>query len=255
MTSPFTLPGRERAASSAPGTTAVSTVPPVPAYLRIQRTLLAACIILAPVSITLYLVAWSGNGRQPLVASAAAGATGNIFHMIGGVAASFFLPLGYLGMSLLGMRRAPGLATLCAALSLVGWIPWAALMGPDALAIDINQIGSTPQLTALWAQFNGGPVMSTFLLIYVVGHLLSAVLIGIMLGRLRVIPMWAAWAFVLTSPLTIVLFPIHSLVVQDMLKYLICALWIIGALPAAFAMLTGRSQLGAGLVAPTASDA
>ena len=228
------------------GRTSESAVPHVPTYLRVQRVLLAICIVLAPLSITLYLVSWPGNGRAPLLASAAAGSTGNILHFIGGVAAAFFLPLGYLGMSLLGMRRAPGLATLCAALSLVGWIPWAALMGPDALAFDINQMGSTPQLTVLWAQFNGGAVMSTFLLIYIVGHLLSAVLIGAMLGRLRIVPVWAAWAFALTSPLTIALFPIHSsLLVQDVLKYLICVLWIAGAFPAALAMLTGKSHLGA----------
>jgi hypothetical protein len=211
-----------------------------PNYLKTQRALLAACIALAPLSITLYLVSWPGNGRQPLLATAAAGSTGNMLHFIGGVAASFFLPLGYLGMSLLGMRRAPWLATLCAALSLVGWIPWAALMGPDALAFDINQLGSTPQLAGLWAQFNGDAVMSTYLLIYVVGHLLSAVLIGVMLGRLRIIPVWAAWAFALTSPLTIVIFPVHILAVQDALKYAVCVLLIIGAIPAAVAMLNGR---------------
>ena len=214
-----------------------------PVSLAIRRTLWAACILLAPLSITLYLVSWPSNGRAPLLASAAAGSTGNLLHFIGGIAASFFLPLGYLGMSQLGMRRAPGLATVCAALSLIGWIPWAALMGPDALAFDINRMGSTTQLTALWAHFNGGAIMSTYLLIYIVGHLLSAVFIGVMLGRLRLIPAWAAWAFALTSPLTIVLFPFHitSLVVIDGLKYLICALWIVGAFPAALAMLKGRS--------------
>ncbi len=212
---------------------------PTPAHLTWQRRLLAACIILAPLSITLYLVAWAGSGRQPFVASALAGQTGNTLRLIGAVAASFFLPLGYLGMSLLGMRRAPGLATLAAALSLVGWIPWAALIVLDDLAITITQTGSPSQLTALWAHLNGDPVMSTFLLIYVIGHLLSAVLIGFMLGRLRLIPVWAAWAFALTSPLTILVFPVHNVVFQDALKYLICALWILGAIPAAFAMLKG----------------
>lgn len=221
---------------------------PEPVALKVQRTLLAACIALAPLSITLYLVTWPGNLRQPLIASAAAGLTGNILHFIGGVAAAFFLPIGYLGMSLLGMRRAPGLATLCAALSLVGWIPWAALMGPDALAFDINQLGATPARSALWAHFNGDAVLTTFLLIYIVGHLLSAVLIGIMLGRLRIIPAWAAWAFALTSPITIAIFPIHNLIAQDVLKYLVCALWIVGAMPAALAMLRGSGQSGAALI-------
>ncbi|HEY7358469.1 MAG TPA: hypothetical protein VH590_18435, partial [Ktedonobacterales bacterium] len=159
-----------------------------------QRIALAACIILAPLSITLYLVSWPGNLRQPLIATAMAGPTGNILHFIGAIAASFFLPLGYLGMSLLGMRRAPWLATISAALSLVGWIPWAALMGLDDLAYDIDQIGSTSQFAALWTHFNGDVVMTIYLLIYIIGHLLSAVLIGIMLGRLRLVPAWAAWA-------------------------------------------------------------
>jgi len=208
-----------------------------------QRLSLAACILLAPLSITLYLVSWEGNQRAPLtplITSAMPGPTGNTLHFIGAIAASFFLPLGYLGMSLLGMRRAPWLATISAALSLVGWIPWAALMGLDDLAYDINQIGSTGQFAALWTHFNGDPVMTIYLWIYVIGHLLSAVLIGFTLGRLRLIPAWAAWAFALTSPLTIVIILVHTLIFQDVLKYLICALWIIGAIPAALAMFTNK---------------
>jgi len=224
-----------------------------PAYLIWQRRLLAACIILAPLSISLYLIAWSGTGREPLVASAMAGSTGNALRLIGAVAASFFLPLGYLGMSLLGMRRAPGLAFICAALSLIGWIPWAALIVLDDLAVRINQTGSTPQLDALWARVNGDPVLTTFLLIYVVGHLLSAVLIGFMLGRLRIIPAWAAWAFALTSPLTILIFPIHNLAFENAVKYLICLLWIAGAIPAALAMLQGRGPLFAAPEGPSGS--
>ncbi|GLV54460.1 hypothetical protein KDH_13070 [Dictyobacter sp. S3.2.2.5] len=165
-----------------------------------QRLLLAACIILAPLSITLYLVTWDGNLRDPLAASAAASPTANILHLIGGMAASFFLPSGYLGMSLLGMRRAPWLATLSAALSLIGWIPWAALMGLDDLAYDIVQSGATSQFADLWRHFNGDTFMTAYLLIYIIGHLLSAILIGFMLGRLRIIPAWTAWAFALSSP-------------------------------------------------------
>src|SRR5689334_15375514 len=97
------LPDRERTESSG-DMAPESAVPPMPTYLRPQRALMAACILLAPLSITLYLVSWPGNGRAPLVASAAAGSMGNVLHFIGGIAASFFLPLGYLGMSLLGMR-------------------------------------------------------------------------------------------------------------------------------------------------------
>jgi hypothetical protein len=86
------------------------------------RPLLAACIILAPLSITLYLVAWIGTGREPLVIAARAGATRDTLRLFGAVAASLFPPPGYLAMSLLGMWRMPRLATSCAALSLIGWI-------------------------------------------------------------------------------------------------------------------------------------
>ena len=221
---------------------------PLPAYLKVQRMLLAACIILAPLSITLYILAWpenpapvvTGTEAAPITTSIMAGPMGNTLHFIGGIAASFFLPLGYLGMSLLGMRRSPWLATLSAALSLVGWIPWSALIGIDDLAYDIAQAGSTPQLAALWTHFNSDPVMLTYLLIYIIGHLLSAVLIAIMLGRLHLVPAWAAWAFALTSPLTIVYFSVHVIVVRYVLRYLICALWIIGAIPAALAMLNNK---------------
>src|SRR5438477_1450489 len=118
---------------------------PVSSAFTFQRMSLAACIILAPLSITLYLVSWAGNQREPLIASAMAGPTGNTLHFIGGIAASFFLPLGYLGMSLLGMRRAPWLATISAALSLVGWLPWSALMRLDDLPYYITPPPLTPQ--------------------------------------------------------------------------------------------------------------
>jgi len=209
--------------------------------LKVQRTALAASIILGPLSVALFVLSWPANLREPIVASAMAGPVGNTLHFIGGIAASFFLPLGYLGMSLLGMRRAPWLATISAALSLIGWIPWSALIGIDDLAYDIARAGSPPQLVALWTQFNSDPVMLTYLLIYIIGHLASAVLIGILLGRLRLIPAWAAWAFALTSPLQILyFFPSPILALRDVLRYLICALWIIGAIPAALAMLTNK---------------
>jgi hypothetical protein len=234
-------------AVSAPAPSALA-----PTSFAVQRRLLAACIVLAPLSLALYVLAWPENPAPvafnatqaaPIQTSLLAGPTGNLLHFIGGVAASFFLPLGYLGMALLGLRRAPGLATLGAALALVGWIPWSALIGIDALAADIAQAGPTPQLAALWTTFNSDPVMLTYLLIYVIGHLLSAVLIALMLGRVRLVPAWAAWAFALTSPLTILYFAQHMIAVRYVLRYLLLALWIVGTIPAALAMLRNNDGI------------
>src|SRR2546421_11839417 len=146
---------------------------PVSTAFIFQRISLAACIILAPLSITLYLVSWAGNLREPLIDSSMAGPTGNTLHFIGGIAASFFLPLGYLGMSLLGMRRAPWLATISAVLSLVGWIPWAALISLDDLAYTIDSGGSPAHLVPPLKHFNRGPRIAALLLIVNLGHLLS----------------------------------------------------------------------------------
>src|SRR5205085_10337002 len=116
---------------------------PQPDPFNLPRKLLAACILLGPLSLTLYVLAWPENPAPvvfnsttaaPVVTSSMAGPTGNVLHFIGGIAASFFLPLGYLGTSLLAMRRSPRLAPLCAALSLVGWLPWSALIGIADLA-------------------------------------------------------------------------------------------------------------------------
>jgi hypothetical protein len=234
---------------------AVSTPAPsalTPSPFAVQRRLLAACIVLAPLSLALYILAWPENPAPvafnatqaaPIQTSLLAGPPGNLLHFLGGVAASFFLPLGYLGMALLGLRRAPGLASLCAALALVGWLPWSALISLDALAYDIAQAGPTPPLAALWTTFNSDPVMLTYLLIYVLGHLLSAVLIALMLGRLRLVPAWAAWAFALTSPLTMLYFAQHIIEVRYLLRYLLLALWLIGTFPAALAMLRNNDWI------------
>jgi hypothetical protein len=67
------------------------------------------------------------------------------------------------------------------------------------------------------------------------------VVIGYMLGRLRLVPVWSAWAFILTSPLTFPIILVHNVGFQDVLKYLLCILWIVGALPAARVMLKNKA--------------
>ena len=48
------------------------------------------------------------------------------------------------------------------------------------------------ELAALWTTFNGDAIMTIYLLIYIIGHLLSTVLIGFMLGRLRLVQLLIA---------------------------------------------------------------
>lgn len=218
MTQSYTPPGQGKAV-------------PLPAYLKLQRRFFAVCIALAPLSVIIYAVSWARSSNGTSIATV--GASANLLHFVAGFLASFCLPLGYLGMALLGMRRSPWLATFSAGLALVGWIPWPALMGIDDLSLQIVQVGNTPQLTALWERFNADPLMSAYLYTYIIGHLLSAVLLGIMLGRARLVPLWAAWALALSSPITILAFPTKN----PILGILLLVLLTIGMLPAAYAML------------------
>ena len=75
-------------------------------------------------------------------------------------------------------------------------------------------------------------------------HLLCAVLVGIALGRARIIPIWAATALVISSPLLIIGFPIHLTFYQAALLFGSLALLFIGSVPAALAMLKRTGEGG-----------
>ncbi|BCL79978.1 hypothetical protein ccbrp13_24430 [Ktedonobacteria bacterium brp13] len=216
----------------------------LPLYRRVQHRLLGLCILLAPLTLTVYLMTWvnvnvSGSSLTYSQSIAAVGAFANQIHMIFGILATIFLPLGFFGMALLGMKRAPWLATISAIFALVGWAPFGAIISLDILAYDVARVGSIPQLVTLWGQFNADPFIMTYQYIYIIGHLISAILLGILLGRTRLIPAWTAWAFALSSPVTMLLFTFH---VVTQLEWIVCALFIIGALPAALAMWNSKGD-------------
>jgi hypothetical protein len=64
------------------------------------------------------------------------------------------------------------------------------------------------------------------------------VLLGFALGRTRLIPGWAAWAFAISSPLQIVTFILH------MLPIILIAfvLWFLASIPTALALLHAKGE-------------
>ncbi|HEV2661989.1 MAG TPA: hypothetical protein VGU68_15370 [Ktedonobacteraceae bacterium] len=221
----------------------------LPVYRRVQHRLLGICILLAPLTVSIYIMTWitirgsSATYHDSLTyiqSVAALSNSINTIHLTFGILATIFLPLGYLGMAMLGMKRAPWLATISAIFALVGWAPFGAIISLDILAYAVARGGSIPQLVTFWGQFNADPFIMTFQYIYIIGHLISAILLGILLGRTRLIPAWAAWAFALSSPATMFLFAFHLF---PQLVWIVCALLIIGALPAAFAMWNGKGNV------------
>jgi hypothetical protein len=83
--------------------------------------------------------------------------------------------------------------------------------------------------------------MGVLTVTYVLCHLTAFVVLGVALGRARLIPGWAAWALILTSPITIIAFPTH----QQGLLYVVAALWTAGSIPAALAVWRNRAAAAA----------
>lgn len=83
-------------------------------------------------------------------------------------------------------------------------------------------------------------------LVYIVGHLAAYVILGIALRRAAVIPSWAAWCLVASSPLLIAAFALPGGLGRTPLAVagLSVAILILGSLPAAGAMLRERAPGG-----------
>jgi hypothetical protein len=90
--------------------------------------------------------------------------------------------------------------------------------------------------------------MTVFLDLFIVGFVVGPTLLGIALGRARVIPLWAASAIVLSRLLLIIAFPAH--LNSSYVEPVAYGLFFLGSIPAALAMLKFREKEGS---APTSS--
>ena len=206
-----------------------------------RHAVYAATMLLAPALLipgTLFNPAVGGirAGAANIAANAAADPTTNQLHIAVYVLETFVLPASVVGLAGLALRRSPWLATIGGGLGLIGWLPWSALAAQDDLTFQMAQMGGGPQFVELWNRFTTDRTMGALTLIYVICHLSGYVLLGIALARARIIPPWAAWSLVLTSPITLIAFPTHL----HELLYLVIALWFVGSVPAAVAVWRSR---------------
>lgn len=181
----------------------------VPVQLRLRQYALAVSVVGGPLA---FLVGGmlsptiSRDGQTLITANIKADQALNVTHLWAFVVGSFLLPVSVLGLAQLVYRQSPKLAATGAVLGLVGWLPLAALTALDGLIYTMAEQPGSTSYTGLLNAFYGGPMMMTFLIVYIVGHLLTYVLLGIALDRARAIPRWAAWAIVASSPLTMLMF-------------------------------------------------
>lgn len=182
---------------------------PVPGLQRVVRLLAAVAVVGGPLGYLLGGVlepAAHADGQVTIAANAAANPAANTAHLAAFMIASFLLPVGVAALAWLAHRDAPFLATIGGILGVLGWLPFSALTALDDLAVAMARAPRVVSYAALWDDFAYDAVMNTYLIVYILAHLVAYVLLGIALHRARVVPAWAATAMVASSPVLIAAF-------------------------------------------------
>lgn len=212
----------------------------LPAYRKVQRVFFAMCLILGPLLMILSVFlnpdrTVDSNSGSAVIAARMAIGTGlspvDFFIM---VTELFLLPFGALGMTLLAMRRSPWLASIGGFLSITGYMAFVVFVGQEVQSRLMAQMGGGQQLATLWDRFNTDPVITAYLYIFVIGMLIGPMLLGIGLGRKRLIPMWAMWALILRVPLQVAGFLTH---IGLSIEFVTFGLLLVGSIPVALALL------------------
>jgi hypothetical protein len=184
-----------------------------PAYRRVQRAILALCIVAAPLA----LASWFAlcpqtsdpacpNVQDPAAAVAAFRGVDALhlrLFLIVSALAPYVAPVGHLGLGLVAMRRAPWLATLGILCGWVGSVPWgftADSMFYFAAAVRLGQDAAFALLHSRQGLF-AFPELIIVAGGWVIGHLLGYILLGAALLRARAAPRWAGWLIIAGAPL------------------------------------------------------
>lgn len=216
-----------------------------PLYLKLHRAFFALCLLLAPLTVSLWfgLCPEYGNPACPVgtATTLAAFRAANplllqLFFVLAFIS-TYIYPLSYIGLGRLAMKRSPWLSSIGIVLGFIGSAVWSLLMGESFWVNAAAQVNGNAQFFVLgktyvsnWAVFamHGG---------WIIGHLFGYVLLGIALLRARVIPRWAAWLLIV-SPL--LMGPLAYGTGLGLLQVLGYVLVFIGSVPAAIALLKRR---------------
>jgi hypothetical protein len=203
----------------------------------LRRIATAISIVLGPLTVGIVRatvpLASSSGGKGAIAAMAANPAMARI-ELTAGVIATLFLPFAIVGLTRLVVRRAPVLALLGGSLALVGWAMVPMLVTSDAMTYEMARLGANQaQFAALWEQLNENFAVNMLFTVFLVGHELGTLLLGIGLARARVVPLWAAAAVVIG----IVLHPVSFVVGNRLVDILAYALITAGCVAAARAVL------------------
>jgi hypothetical protein len=113
------------------------------------------------------------------------------------------LPLGVLVVGAVAVRARPVLGTVAAVVAWIAFANLAFLVGPDQIALAGVEAGLPATSTAALLEASvAHPVSTVATTVWVLGHILGTVLLGVALWR--TIPVWAALALIVSQPLHLV---------------------------------------------------
>jgi hypothetical protein len=219
-----------------------------PVYRKLHRVFFAACIILAPLTLSFWFGLCPTSAGDPacpdqgssLAVFADFRATSPLFmqiFLVLNLIIPYLYPLSYIGLGLLAMKRSPWLATIGMACGFAGSIVWGLIAGQIALLNGMAQMNPNPVFVIIENHYYSNWTTLTFAAAWLFGHMLGYVLLGIALARAHVIPLWAASLIVISAPL---MGPIAYGSGLGLLQILGYVLVFIGSVPAALAMLKLR---------------
>jgi hypothetical protein len=221
----------------------------VPLIYRLHRWLFAVCIVLGPLTMSL----WFGlcpqfgdpgcpnGGASPDVYVAFRTMNPQLMQafLFITLLTPYVFPLSYLGLGLLAMKRSPWWATVGIAFGLVGSLPFGGVVAAQiSLIYGMAQMSYNPIFATIEQHFPNW-MISTLGVGWGLGHQLGYVLLGVALLRARVIPLWAACLIIVSAP---VMGPIAYGTNLGLLQVFGFVLVLIGSVPAAIVMLNKRNE-------------
>lgn len=128
----------------------------------------------------------------------------------------------------LARRHSPTLAFVAGAFLVPGYLALSVLTGLDAAVLAATQIGLSPdEVTALGTRLLAMPSQDFLLSVFIVGHIVGVVLLGVLSYRRRLMPRAVAILLVISQPL-------HFVAVMTDVRWLDLIAWNLTALGMAF---------------------
>jgi hypothetical protein len=194
----FDLPPGDTAASGEPGS--------APDLRRMWRVIFGVLAPLAPLSIAIlrYLLPYDTiDDQQSIVAKSLAAPEFSTAVVWLGILPAVALVPGLLTVAWVTRRRVPVLTTVA---FIVAYLGFSVLSGggfpADAVALAGSRIGlSTESLTALLNAGAENPASAFSGIIFVVCHIVGAVLLGAAMVKSRALPRWIGWMLIASQPL------------------------------------------------------